>query len=192
MCTLHSCRQGKAQQPLTALFINSIQERRTHSNQWRATHIHVSASSNQHISLLCASEMRRFSFVFGRSTTVVATRTTADKHTHTHTCTQCTDGPLLFCSSSEDVSWPTGKSAETTAKLLYWGDIHDIWRASTCCVSGVPTGHSFSAWSLEITYRFWSNDYQTVCAVLLTSKTRWLQPIRDERSVVLFVCFKKI
>lgn len=84
MCTLHSCRQGKAQQPLTALFINSIQDRRTRSNQWHATHIHVSARSYQHISLLCAPEMRRFSFVFGRSTTVVATRTTADRHTHTH------------------------------------------------------------------------------------------------------------
>lgn len=29
-----------------------------------------------------------------------------------------------------------------------------------------------------MTYRFWSNDFQTVCAVLLTSKTQRLQPIR--------------
>lgn len=144
MCTLHSCRQGKAQQPLTALFINSIQERRTHSNQWRATHIHVSASSNQHISLLCAPEMRRFSFVFGRSTTVVATRTTADKHTHTHTCTQCTDGPLLFCSSSEDVSWPTGKSAETTASCF---------SEETSATSGAHRPAACQAYRLVIVFR---------------------------------------
>lgn len=48
------------------------------------------------------------------------------------------------------------------------------------------TDDSFSASSsLEIRYRFWNNDFQTVCAVILSSKSLWLQPLRREGSFVL-------
>lgn len=87
MCTLHSFRPGKAQQPPTALFINSIQERRIHSNQRHATHIHVCASSNKHISSLCTPDFCIFhSFLEDPGTNVVGTRKNRRQaYTHTHT-----------------------------------------------------------------------------------------------------------
>lgn len=146
---LHSCRQGKAQQPLTALFINSIQERRTRSNQRCATHIHVSTSSNQHISLLCAPEMRHFLFVFGRSTNVAATRTTADRHTHTHAHNVRT----AHCYFAQAVKMCPGQRESPQKQQLrcFSQETSATSGASTSghrpavCQAYSPTGRSFSA-----------------------------------------------
>lgn len=184
MSTLHSCRQGKAQQPPTALFINSIQERRIHSNQWHA-HTSMSARAVTNTFLHCA--LPNFcifhSFLEDPGTNVVGRWKTTDKHIHT--CTQCKNSLLLFCPSSEDLPWPTGKSAETTAKLLQWGDVCDIWRAFSivhspfsiihCCMSDMPAN-----WSYVFSLILSGNGPQFLKRLLpnshhLCSCTKWVQ-----------------